>query len=303
MKDATKPLSERKDSILFLAESQHPLALPMIKKYIRDRELGVTALQALAYYGHSADWNDSRAWIPRDILARYDNYSKEQKEAVVQTLVSNKGFAQVLFQVLKGEKIRGQIGELNIPKSDISAAAARQMVQLLGPGFKDFWGEDSESLSDKDLEIQRYKDMLTEHVIAQGDLQNGKQVYQRSCAACHTLYGYGGIIGPELTGSNRADLDYILLNIINPNEDIGEGYQIVNINTQSGRMYSGNIKSEDEQRVVINMFGQEFIIPKSDIISRNQVETSMMPEGLLDNLTKDEVRDLIAYLRTEKPID
>ena len=68
-------------------------------------------------------------------------------------------------------------------------------------------------------------------------------------------------------------------------------------------MYSGNIKSEDEQRVVINMFGQEFIIPKSDIISRNQVETSMMPEGLLDNLTKDEVRDLIAYLRTEKPID
>ena len=235
--------------------------------------------------------------------SRYDNYSKAHKAAVIETLVSNKGFAQVLFQVLKGQKIRGQIGELNIPKSDISAAAARQMVQLLGPGFKDFWGEDSESMSDMALEIQRYKDMLTEHVIAQGDLQNGKQVYQRSCAACHTLYGYGGIIGPELTGSNRADLDYILLNIINPNEDIGEGYQIVNINTQSGRMYSGNIKSEDEQRVVINMFGQEFIIPKSDIISRNKVETSMMPEGLLDNLTKDEVRDLIAYLRTEKPID
>jgi putative heme-binding domain-containing protein len=68
-------------------------------------------------------------------------------------------------------------------------------------------------------------------------------------------------------------------------------------------MFSGNIKSEDDQRVVLNMFGQEFIIPKSDIISRNQVETSMMPEGLLDNLTKEEVRDLIAYLRTEKQID
>ena len=68
-------------------------------------------------------------------------------------------------------------------------------------------------------------------------------------------------------------------------------------------MFSGNIKSEDAQRVVLNMFGQEFIIPKSDIISRNQVETSMMPEGLLDNLTKEEVRDLIAYLRTEKQID
>lgn len=303
VQDATKPLKERKESILFLAESQHPLALPMIKKYIRDKELSVTALQALAYYGHSADRNDPRAWIPRDILARYDNYSKEQKEAVIQTLVSHKGFAQVLFKALKGEKIRGQIGELNIPKSDISAAAARQMVQLLGPGFKDFWGEDSESLSDKELEIQRYKDMLTEHVIAQADLQNGKQVFQRSCAACHILYDSGGIIGPELTGSNRADLDYILLNIINPNESIGEGYQIVNINTQSGRMFSGNIKSEDDQRVVLNMFGQEFIIPKSDIISRNQVETSMMPEGLLDNLTKEEVRDLIAYLRTEKQID
>ena len=158
-------------------------------------------------------------------------------------------------------------------------------------------------MSDKELEIQRYKDMLTEHVIAQADLQNGKQVFQRSCAACHILYDSGGIIGPELTGSNRADLDYILLNIINPNEAIGEGYQIVNINTQSGRMFSGNIKSEDDQRVVLNMFGQEFIIPKSDIISRNQVETSMMPEGLLDNLTKEEVRDLIAYLRTEKQID
>ena len=303
VQDASKPLTERKESILFLAESQHPLALPMIKKYIRDKELSVTALQALAYYGHSTDWNDPRAWIPRDMLARYDNYSKEQKAAVIQTLVSHKGFAQVLYQVLKGEKIRGQIGELNIPRSDLSAAVVRQMVQLLGPGFKDFWGEDSESMSDKALEIQRYKDMLTEHVIAQGDLKNGKQVFQRSCAACHTIYGSGGIIGPELTGSNRADLDYILLNIIDPNEDIGEGYQIVNINTQSGRMFSGNIKSEDDQRVVLNMFGQEFIIPKSDIISRNQIETSMMPEGLLDNLTKDEVRDMIRYLRTIKPID
>jgi putative heme-binding domain-containing protein len=117
------------------------------------------------------------------------------------------------------------------------------------------------------------------------------------------MYGEGGTIGPDITGSNRADLDYILNNIIDPSSEIPEGYQLVTITTQDGRTFAGNVKSEDDQRVTLAMVGQEIVLAKSDILSRQTSPVSMMPEGQLERLDDTQVRDLIGYLRTTHPIE
>ena len=117
------------------------------------------------------------------------------------------------------------------------------------------------------------------------------------------MYGEGGIIGPDITGSNRANLDYILNNMIDPSGEIGEGYQLVTISTQDGRTYAGNVINEDDQRVTLAMIGQEVILPKSDILSRQTSPVSMMPEGQLKTMSDSQVRDLIGYLRTTHPIE
>lgn len=143
---------------------------------------------------------------------------------------------------------------------------------------------------------------MSKDSLNKANTKNGKAVYAKSCMACHTLYGQGGKIGPELTGSNRSDLDYILLNIVDPNAEIAPSYKLTVIKTQNGRVISGNIKSENKDKVVVNVIGQEVILDKSQIISRDTSNQSMMPEGLLDSLSKQEVIDLIAYLQTKKDI-
>ena len=99
------------------------------------------------------------------------------------------------------------------------------------------------------------------------------------------------------TDSNRANLDYILAPIITPSEEIQEAYKLVTINTRAGR-----VLAEDDQKLTLRLVGQDAIIAKSAILSRETSPVSMMPEGLLKNLPSDDIRDLIATLKTTKQV-
>ena len=116
------------------------------------------------------------------------------------------------------------------------------------------------------------------------------------------MYGEGGVIGPDLTGSNRADKDYILLNIIDPSFDMPEAYRMVTIQKKDGQILTGNVVEEDQQKVVLSMVGTKLTVLKVDIKKRSVSPVSMMPEGLLDNLSDTEFYNLIKYLQTEKQV-
>ena len=208
-------------------------------------------------------------------------------------LAARRTTAQPLFAALRSGAVS---------KRDISAFAARQLQRVLGPAFADFWGPVAQPAEAGRREIARYKAMLTEDTIAKANLGNGRALFERTCAACHTLYGQGGKIGPDITGSNRANLDYILGEIITPSDVIQDGYHLVTITTRDGRTLAGNIAAEDERQVTLRLIGQDTIVAKSEILSREVSPQSMMPEGLLQTLSADEVRDLIGYLRTSKPV-
>ncbi len=135
-------------------------------------------------------------------------------------------------------------------------------------------------------------------MLARANVSNGRALFERTCFACHTLYGQGGKIGPDLTGSNRANLDYILTEIIDPSEVMQDGYQLVTVTTRDGRTLAGNAAAEDARQLTLRLIGQDTVVAKSEILSREKSPVSMMPEGLLRALSTDEVRDLIAYLRT-----
>ena len=112
------------------------------------------------------------------------------------------------------------------------------------------------------------------------------------------LHGAGGKIGPDLTGSNRTNTAYLLSNILDPSGDVQDDYKLVVVTTQDGRTYSGNIIAENDRNITFLIVGQDPIsISKSQIQSRDVSEKSMMPEGLLNNLTDEEVLDLFAYLK------
>jgi putative heme-binding domain-containing protein len=124
----------------------------------------------------------------------------------------------------------------------------------------------------------------------------GRAVFAKTCAQCHKLFGVGGDVGPELTGSNRADLDYVLSNVLDPSALIGKDYLAHVVATADGRVLTGIIRAEDKDAITLVTANETLTIPRDDIEESKPSNTSMMPEDLWTPLSDKEVRSLVAYL-------
>src|SRR5207248_10862547 len=83
------------------------------------------------------------------------------------------------------------------------------------------------------------------------DPQHGRAVFAKTCMQCHTLFNVGGKVGPDLTGSNRADLNYILTNVVDPSAVIGKDYLVSIIKSKDHRVLSGIIKADDGNAITV----------------------------------------------------
>lgn len=136
-----------------------------------------------------------------------------------------------------------------------------------------------------------------------GDPSRGRAVFAKVCMQCHTLFGAGGKVGPELTGSNRADLDYLLVNIMDPSAVVGKDYMATLFRTKGGRVITGIVKQEDPNAVTVATENDTLVLSVQDIEARKPSDISMMPEGLLQNLTPGQRQDLLSYLRSPAQVE
>jgi putative membrane-bound dehydrogenase-like protein len=285
LKDPAAPIERRRQILTAFARDAYAAALPVVLSLLDEPAVRRDAIRALASF------DDPQ--VAATLINRYAKLPTAEKSEVVSALSARRSTANALVAELKKN---------TIPKTDVTAFDARQLYRVLGPSFVEFWGPITQLASDKQAEMAKYKTMLTDAVLAKANTGHGRAVFERSCVACHMLYGAGGIVGPDLTGSNRANLDYILAQIINPSEVMQESYQLVIVTTRDGRTLSGTVAAEDNQQLTLRLIGQDSIVTKSEILSREKSPISMMPEGLLKTLKDDEVRDLIAYLRTTQQV-
>jgi putative heme-binding domain-containing protein len=136
-----------------------------------------------------------------------------------------------------------------------------------------------------------------------GDPYRGQKLFNATCASCHKLYAKGGQVGPDLTSYQRSDLDAMLLNIVNPSAEIREGFESFIIETKDDRTLSGFLVERDAQLLVLRgVDGQNVTLEPKDVVEMRPGSLSLMPEGLLDPLSDEQVRDLFAYLRTTQPL-
>ena len=136
---------------------------------------------------------------------------------------------------------------------------------------------------------------MTPDDLERGNAVAGRRVFERTCSKCHTLFGEGGIIGPDLTGSGRKNLDYVLSNLIDPNAIIDPAYRLTTVLTNDGRLYGGFMIQQADKFVILRTQEAQVRIALDDIDELKTSTTSMMPEGMLRNYSDDEVRDLILY--------
>jgi putative heme-binding domain-containing protein len=144
--------------------------------------------------------------------------------------------------------------------------------------------------------MARYLALVPPDALKKADRSHGRQVFAKTCANCHTVFGEGGKIGPDLTGSQRVNPEYVLSKVLDPNAVVSKDYQVTVITTTMGRTVSGLVKAEDDKTVTLQTPNEVVRVPKADIEERQRPPVSLMPEGQLAPMTDAEVRDLIAYL-------
>jgi putative membrane-bound dehydrogenase-like protein len=192
------------------------------------------------------------------------------------------------------------VADRRIAATDLSPAVARQMVGLgdetLARRLAETWGTVGATDPDLRKSIERFRGELS----AAGGTEDrvaGRRLFQRVCSACHKLYGEGGELGPDLTGSGRSDLGYLLENVVAPNTVVAADYRMTVVQTKDGRILNGLLRSPSPGSIILMTSSGVLTLDRSDVEKIETQSVSMMPEGLLDGLSPEERRDLVAYLR------
>jgi putative membrane-bound dehydrogenase-like protein len=273
----------RRQSLRTLVANRAPDFATTLQRLLDDRALVGDAARGLAAYDHPA--------TPKLLLDRYPRLSPEVRSEAVATLVSRREYAAALLDAVAAGIV---------PRLDLSAFQARQIRDFddgaLTEKLAKVWGETRATDAEKQTQIARYKSALSDEVLAQADLSAGRAAFNSLCATCHVLYGQGKAIGPDLTGSNRRNLDYLLENIVDPSASVAADFRMSALLLKSGRVVTGVVLEQTDRTLAVQTPTERLTLDRNEIEEVRPTRASLMPDALLDNLTDAQRRDLTAYL-------
>lgn len=141
---------------------------------------------------------------------------------------------------------------------------------------------------------------LVDEVKAHGDAARGERLFRSEtlqCFKCHAIGGSGGIVGPDMTSLGAsAQIDYLVDALITPSKVIKENFHSLNVTTKSGEVISGiKVRETPDSLVLRDGSDQEVAIPVANIASKAD-GLSLMPAGLVDDVTRAEMADLVRFL-------
>jgi putative heme-binding domain-containing protein len=287
--DHSAKLESRKAALDALISVKDTSSLPLLFDLLQE----ATPLRAPALRG-LAGYDDTK--IPTAVLAAFPQLDAAEKRDALNTLLSRPASARALLAAIDAKKLA---------RGEITAPLAGQLQNIKDPNIEKWvktnWGTVRTSSAEKQQQVAKFKEFLGTDAILRADASHGRVLFTQTCAVCHTLFGEGGKIGPELPGSFE-DVDYLLQNILDPNATIGKDYQQTFITTKSGQLVAGMITSEDAREVVLKTLADPVTVRRADIAEMQTSEQSMMPEGLLLALDEQGVRDLFLYLRQRQQV-
>lgn len=252
-----------------------------LHELVNDPALRQSALRGLAQY------DDPKTAAV--ILAVYSRLSSSERRSALGTLCSRAPYGIALLDAIESKRVAG---------TNLTADFVRQLLYLqndaIDQKLRSVWGNVRETSESKAKLISTYKAMLA--TPGKNDLNLGRSMFAKTCQNCHMLYGVGNKIGPDLTGSNRSNLDYLLNNIVDPSAVMAKEYRSTIILTTDGRVVTGLVLEENNSGVTLQTADAVVVVPKAEIDQRKLGDQSMMPDNQLQQFGEHEIRSLIAYL-------
>jgi putative membrane-bound dehydrogenase-like protein len=285
--DAKKSRGERERALQLLARDKNPKLAEQLPTLLDDKELRSATIRALGMY--------DLANTPELLLGKFKDLSNDQQLSAVETLSGRKAWAKALLTALADKKL---------VRADVPVFLARQIEQFkdkdLSKQLHDTWGlvrQSSDTAQKRKAELQKF---LTEATLKESNHAAGSLLFKENCAKCHKLLGSGAAVGPDLTGAQRGNLDYLLDNILDPSASVARDYRLSVVTLNDGRVLSGVVLEQNAATVKLRTTDGDQTISKSDIDELVTTNQSAMPEGLLERFDEKQIRDLIGYLQGAK---
>ena len=279
----------RRAALATLLDARDKALAPVLRHLIADPALRGPAIRGLAAY------DDPQT--PPALLTAYPSLSAADKRDAVNTLAARPAFANALLDA---------IGAKAVPAADVPAEMIRQLRNLNDKGLDEkiaaVWGTVRDTPADRKKLIGEWAKKLSAPYQAPPDLSHGRAVFAKVCQQCHSLYGVGGKVGPDITGANRADLGYLLENIFDPSAVIPKEYAATKLDLVDGRVVTGIIKEETKTALTVVTANETLTIPTADVEKRTPSALSMMPDDLTKQLPETDLRMLVAYLRNPRQV-
>ena len=289
VRDGESSLSERRKALSALVSARDTHLPVVLRSLLQEPSLRREALRGLGAF--------EDAKTPPAILEIFTELDTAGKRDALTTLASRVSFAKTLMAAVGAGAVKA-----NELPADIVRELRSHRVKRINAQLDQVWGVSRSTPAAKLAEIARYKKLLIADAAKPADLSRGRILFNRACVQCHKLYGEGGEIGPDITGSNRNNLDYLLTNMLDPNAEIPNDYRTTILRTKDNRVLVGVIRRSEGQSVTIATPAEVVTLGKADVAAIEPQNFSMMPEGLVLALKEDELRDLVAYLRGSRQV-
>jgi putative membrane-bound dehydrogenase-like protein len=231
--------------------------------------------------------------LPSALLKHYASLSERTRARVRQLLLSRKPWAQTILQEVEA----GHLVPADFSTEQLRVVALHQ-DKTLDDLVRKLWGKITPGSAEEKLaEMRRLNNDLN---AGPGDLARGHDIFTKSCAVCHSLFGEGGKVGPDLTHSNR-DREFLLGSMVDPSASIRKEYLAYELATKDGRILSGVIAEQSGANITLaSSTGERIVVPQNQVVSLRESTVSLMPEDLVKPLKPQELRDLFSYLQTQK---
>ena len=292
--DRSEPLTARVAAVRSLANAvraaERDADAQQALRRVCDKLAGERYLAAAAASG-LATFHDAAA--AERIVEALRRAPPPRRSEILSLLTSREVFAEALLNAVEKNRIAADwltayhIRQLHaLDDADLTAKAER------------LWGRLERSSEEVAARIEAFKrEHLATPPPTRAALSHGRAVYQKTCSSCHQLYGAGGELGPDLTGSGRHDVSYLAENILNPSGMVNRDWRLSVVEMNDGRVLSGVVSDERERTVTLITPTAKQPLDRAEIAAITPTDRSPMPDGLLDPLTAAEIRDLVAYLR------
>lgn len=284
--DGEAPAGERVAAVSLLGHTDFEFAGAKLGALLDARQPPEVQVQAVRALDRLGDPRGGALLIAKEKWARY---TPQVREAVVAMLTSKPALIDVLFGAIKA----GVVSAAEISSTRRTQllkhanANVKQQAEIL---FRDLEGGDR-------MQVYRtFRDALD----PKADVARGREVFTRACSACHTHKGTGGKVGPDLTGVRNQPADALLLHIIVPNYEVTPSYQTLSVTLQDGRAITGWLAAETEGSLTLRTaFGTEETVLRKNVAGLTASGMSLMPDGLEQTMTKEDVSSLVAFLKSD----